>query len=218
MVAVLRNLRGLSHVAGAVKVLAEPDLYEMLLRVYLPILFPLTFLIVLLARTVDAAFGWAPVLPTPLNFVVAGALFAAGALVWVYTYATLIKVGDGSPAPVVRRTQRLVTSGIYAYCRNPSVHGKLLGFLAVGVAIGSPTFVYVLAPFILVVSLLEKVVRQEPQLIEVFGDEYLAYRDQVPLFVPLPGLYRSLRRRGLLPLSGLERLLEQRRGPSNGSA
>lgn len=183
------------RVSTSVKVLREPDLYQMILRVYLPILFPLTFLICLGAVKLDAFMGWQSLLPAPMNYVAAAILLVTGAGLWLATYATLVFGGDGSPAPVVRRTQKLVTWGIYAYCRNPSVHGKLLGFLAVGFAVNSPSFVYVLAPLILALSLIEKVVRQEPQLIEVFGDDYLAYRERVPLFLPFPRLYRWWRRR-----------------------
>lgn len=182
------------RILGAVGVLAEPDLYQMILRVYLPILFPLTFLICLAALRLDAALGLSPLVAAEARLWVAAGLFALGSAVWIGSYATLVFGGDGSPAPVVRRTQRLVTHGIYAYCRNPSVHGKLLGFLAVGVALGSASFCLILAPLILAVSLWEKVARQEPQLIEVFGEEYLAYRERVPLFLPFPGLYRWMKR------------------------
>jgi len=54
----------------------------------------------------------------------------------------------------------------------------------VGVALNSFTFVVILAPLLLAGSLVEKVVRQEPQLIEIFGEEYLAYQKEVPLFFP----------------------------------
>jgi len=44
-------------------------------------------------------------------------------------------------------------------------------------------------------SLFEKVWRQEPQLIDVFGEEYVKYRNEVPLFIPwkllIPGFFRS---------------------------
>ena len=53
-----------------------------------------------------------------------------------------------------------------------------------GVALNSFTFVAILAPLLLAGSLVEKVVRQEPQLIEIFGDEYLVYQKEVPLFFP----------------------------------
>ena len=85
---------------------------------------------------------------------------------------------------MVGRGQRLVVSGIYAYCRNPSIWGKLIGVLSVGIALNSFTFCFILVPALLCLSLIEKVWRQEPQLVEVFGPDYEVYRKQVPLFVP----------------------------------
>jgi protein-S-isoprenylcysteine O-methyltransferase Ste14 len=54
----------------------------------------------------------------------------------------------------------------------------------VGFVLNSPTFCFVLVPALLAGSLVEKVVRQEPQLIAIFGADYEAYRREVPLFVP----------------------------------
>ena len=172
------------RVRSILEVLREPDLYQMVIRIYFPILFPLTFLIVLVARMLDRALGFGPLFVSPMNYTAALVSFVAGALLWAYTYAVLVFGGDGSPSPAIRRTQRLVTWGIYARCRNPSIHGKLLGVLAVGFLCNSPAFVFILVPLLLTGSLIEKVWRQEPVLIEIFGDEYQEYRKRVPLFIP----------------------------------
>lgn len=171
--------------AGAVRVVFTPQILLMVTKVYIPFLFPLTFLISMLALYLDEVLGFGSgLLPTPTNYWVAGALMASGLAFVGVTYAELVFEGKGSPSPTAGRTLRLVRSGIYAYSRNPSVIGKLLGFLSVGVALNSFTFVVVLAPLLLAGSLVEKVVRQEPQLIEIFGDEYESYRREVPLFFP----------------------------------
>ena len=79
-----------------------------------------------------------------------------------------------------------MVSGIYAYCRNPSIWGKLVGVLSVGIALNSFSFCCVLVPALLSVSLIEKVWRQEPQLVEVFGD------DASPMLMPrTPGQRRA---------------------------
>ena len=83
-----------------------------------------------------------------------------------------------------------MTTGIYAWCRNPSIWGKLLGVVAVGFALNSFAFCFIIVPLLLAGSLVEKVVRQEPQLIEIFGEEYIAYRREVPLFVPWKIVFR----------------------------
>lgn len=171
--------------AGAVRVVFTPQILLMVTKVYIPFLFPLTFLISMLALWLDAQLGFgAGLIPGPANYYVAGGLMAIGLGFVGVTYAELVFEGKGSPSPTAGRTLHLVRSGIYAYSRNPSVIGKLLGFLSVGVALNSFTFVVILAPLLLTGSLIEKVVRQEPQLIEIFGEEYEAYRREVPLFFP----------------------------------
>ncbi len=164
--------------------LLSPPILSMVCKVYIPVLFPLTFLIALCALKLDEILGFSPFLPMPGNWAVAAASMGAGGLLWIYTYAVLVRRGEGSPSPTAGRTQKLVTSGIYAYSRNPSLYGKLLGVLAVGFALNSLSFCVILVPLLLAGSLTEKVLRQEPQLIEVFGDDYLRYRREVPLFVP----------------------------------
>lgn len=165
----------------------------MVAKVYIPVLFPLTFLIALTALKLDGLLGsltgavWIAegFLPAaPINQAIAAITFVIGVIAWLLTYEQLVNKGEGSPSPTAGRTRKLVVSGIYAYCRNPSVWGKLIGVVAVGFFLNSFSFCFILVPALLSVSLIEKVWRQEPQLVEVFGPDYLQYQDQVPLFVP----------------------------------
>ncbi len=165
-------------------VIKEPDLYLLVLRIYFPILFPMTFFFLLGATKVDDALGWTRLVEPPANVVVGSALFLAGATLWLYTYHVFVYGGQGSPSPSIRRTTRLVTWSIYARCRNPSVLGKLLGVLGVGIIVNSPAFTLGFVPVLLAGSLVEKVWRQEPVLVDVFGEAYLEYRKRVPLIVP----------------------------------
>jgi len=168
-----------------VRVALSGPIVGMVTKVYIPVLFPLTFLIALAALKLDALLGFdAGFLPSPANFGVAAASFVVGAVWWIWVYTQLVTEGAGSPSPTAGRTTKLARTGIYAYCRNPSVHGKLLGVLAVGFALNSFSFCFLLVPMLLAGSLVEKVVCQEPQLIEVFGEEYIRYREEVPLFIP----------------------------------
>lgn len=167
-----------------VRVALSPPILLMVSKVYVPVLFPLTGLIALGALALDRALGLGPFLPEPANLVVAAVSLALGLVVVGISYAELVREGKGSPSPTAGRTVRLVRTGVYAYCRNPSVHGKLLGVLAVGFALNSPSFCFILVPALLAGSLIEKVWRQEPQLVAIFGEEYEKYRREVPLFIP----------------------------------
>ncbi len=181
---------------SVIKAATRPTILNMVAKVYIPVLFPLTFLIALSAVKIDHWLGFdAGFLPEPANFVVAGASLVLGAVLWLWTYEQLTRLGEGSPSPTAGRTQKLATTGIYAHSRNPSIFGKLLGVLSVGFALNSVSFCFILVPLLLAGSLIEKVVRQEPQLVDVFGEEYERYRQEVPLFIPwklmLPSRPRS---------------------------
>lgn len=182
----------MSVVTGIIRAGLRPSIVNMVAKVYIPTLFPLTFLIGLTALWLDGVLGFGDgFLPRPANLALAGVSFVGGAIFWLWTYEQLTRLGDGSPSPTAGRTLKLVRTGIYAHCRNPSVWGKLAGVLAVGFALNSLSFCFILVPLLLTGSLIEKVWRQEPQLVEVFGEEYERYRRDVPLFVPwkifLPG-------------------------------
>ena len=173
------------------KTFFRSEISMMVAKVYIPVLFPLTFLICLLAVHCDSVLKMSPLFPTPTNFIVAGLSFVLGAFLWLWTYEQLSRLGEGSPSPTAGRTLKLVKTGIYAYSRNPSLFGKLLGFLAVGFALNSFSFCCILTPLLLTGSLIEKVWRQEPQLVDIFGDEYLEYQRTVPLFIPWTFFLRS---------------------------
>lgn len=173
-----------SLLASAFRVVRTPQILLMVAKVYVPVLFPLTFLIALTSLRIDVALARPSFLPSPLNYGLAVVSLLAGLGIVGVSYAELVFVGAGSPSPTAGRTMRLVRSGIYAYSRNPSVIGKLLGVLAVGLALNSFAFCCILVPLLLTGSLLEKVWRQEPVLVEIFGEEYERYRAEVPLFFP----------------------------------
>jgi len=169
----------------AIRVLLTPQILLMVAKVYIPVLFPLTFLILLLARWLDGILGFqGGFLPTPYQYVLAVASFVLGFSIWSVAYASIVFEGKGSPSPTAGRTQQLVTTGIYSLCRYPSVWGKLFGVWAVGLALNSFTFTVILVPLLLAGSLFEKQWRQEPQNEAIFGDAYVRYSQKVPFFFP----------------------------------
>lgn len=171
-------------VAAAIRVLFTREIFLLVAKVYIPVLFPLTFFIALLALQVDRWLGFPPLLSPPWHLVAAAGTFGAGFAIWAISYASIVFEGKGSPTPTAGRTQQLVTTGIYALCRYPSVHGKFLGVLAVGLVLRSLSFCLIIAPLLLAGSLVEKAWRQEPQNEAVFGEAWRQYRQAVPFFIP----------------------------------
>lgn len=186
--------RILNMAAGVFRVVQTPQILLMVSKVYIPVLFPVTFGIAMASMALDEVLGFKNgFLPTPANYVVAAISLVLGLVVVGVSYAELVFQGDGSPSPTAGRTMKLVTSGIYRYCRNPSVHGKLLGVLSVGFVLNSFSFCFILIPILLAGSLYEKVWRQEPQLVAIFGKEYEDYQKKVPLFIPWGLVFPSKR-------------------------
>ena len=194
----------MASVRSVLNVAFSPPILLMVAKVYIPVLFPATFLIALASVKLDGVLAGATGLTlfeaflpgAPVNYAIAAVTFVIGLVSWLLTYEQLVNKGEGSPSPTAGRTRKLVVNGIYAYCRNPSVWGKLIGVLAVGFALNSFSFCFILIPVLLAISLVEKVWRQEPQLVEVFGDDYLQYQEQVPLFVPWGLIFPSRKFQG----------------------
>lgn len=104
---------------------------------------------------------------------------------WAYSY--LHFVGLGSPVEAfqvaLHPTQQLVTTGPYAYSRNPMFLGVLFLLLAVALNGRSVTGLLLL-PIILLVGLEYIRAYEEPALRKRFGDEYKQYRRSVPALIP----------------------------------
>ena len=114
--------------------------------------------------------------------VAGGILLAAGVVVLLNAFGRFVIEGVGTPAPVAP-TERLVVGGLYRYVRNPM-------YLAVGATIagqalllGRPVLFAELAVFaVAVVSFVR--LYEEPHLSRSYGEQYEAYRSEVPGWWP----------------------------------
>lgn len=128
---------------------------------------------------------WLP-LAARLEIFVLCILLGGGILVWSYTY--LVLEGGGGPVPPFSaNTRRLVTSGPYAYVRHPSIWGKIIGVVGLGVLFGSPTFLAIIIPLLLTWSLGSNMRNQDAEMEAAFGDEFRAWRNRTPRLVPRLG-------------------------------
>ncbi len=149
----------------------------------------------------DRALGFGPVMARPVSLILAAAamLFGIFWVLWAHSY--LLFVGKGVPLEVfgwaIHPTRVLVTTGPYAYTRNPLALGLL--FILLGVAcLRSSISGLVLIPIITVLMLAYLAEFEEKALATRFGDDYANYRRGVPLLFPrlrayvhVPGGVRS---------------------------
>lgn len=90
-----------------------------------------------------------------------------------------------------RGENRLVTDGLYAYVRHPQYTGLFIALFGEGVVHWPTLFSIGLFPVIvLVYTWLAR--REEQQVLKQFGEEYLVYQQQVPMFIPRWGQWRRL--------------------------
>ena len=112
--------------------------------------------------------------------------FGAPLLLWGYLQYRLsgsyrTRLGGGGPG-FRNPPERLVTSGIFAYTRNPMYLGHLI--YLTGLAITLRSYVGLALIVAHIPWFQQRVRRDERRLRELFGDEYAVYKDQVKRWVP----------------------------------
>ncbi len=145
--------------------------------------FPLTiyFLARFFGLDIEWAEGgnlWAQLFGTPLAHIVSMVIGYSIA----FSGATL--VADGwRQVHRASREGRLVTDGIYARVRHPQYTGLFLIVFGEGV-VHWPTILSVIAFPVIVVAYTVLARKEERRMVAEFGDEYLEYRHNVPMFIP----------------------------------
>jgi len=114
----------------------------------------------------------------PYQTTAAVALIVLGIGVAAWGLRSFARAGT-TPNPVhPGRATRLVTSGPYAFTRNPMYVGDAIALLGVAVWSGSGLSLLALAAFIAFIDR-SQIATEEKALLGIFGDEYAAYRKRV---------------------------------------
>jgi protein-S-isoprenylcysteine O-methyltransferase Ste14 len=108
---------------------------------------------------------------------------AIGLLILLWTVLTQFIVGRGGPVPTAP-TKELITTGPYAYCRNPLHLGVIFYYFAFGSFLGNLTIglVCIVLEIILLVAYVKGI--EEKELALRFGQEYLEYKKNTPFLIP----------------------------------
>ena len=133
----------------------------------------------------SVAFGFGLAAPLDVVVGVAGAaLLVSGAALWLRTVTLLSRIGKGCAPPLgTRRRQASSSRGPYRHVRNPMIAGVIAALLGEGLLLGSPG-ILVWAGAVFAVNAIWFPLLEEPELERKFGEDYRAYRQQVPRWVP----------------------------------
>ncbi len=89
-----------------------------------------------------------------------------------------------------RQQNRLVTDGLYRFVRHPQYTGLFIGLFGEGVVHWPTLFSVAVLPLIVFAYFL-LARSEEKKVIAQFGDEYRAYRQRVPMFIPRRGQWED---------------------------
>ena len=109
-------------------------------------------------------------------------LALVGFALWLWATVELVARGWGTPLPL-DPPQHLVTSGPYAWIRNPMHVGLVALLVGIALLFRSPAFFLYTVGIVAVVLAYVRWV-EDPSLERRFGEQYLSYRDRVSGWVP----------------------------------
>lgn len=118
-----------------------------------------------------------------LELILAAILGTLGLLILLWSLLTQWKAGRGGPVPIAP-TQKLITTGPYAYCRNPLQLGQLFYYFAFGTILGNLTIGLVCVVLEIIVGTAYLKGIEEKELALRFEQEYLAYKKNTPFLIP----------------------------------
>jgi len=110
------------------------------------------------------------------------ALIAAGFALWLWTVRLFARVGRGTLAPW-DPTRSLVAEGPYRHLRNPMITAVLAVLAGEAALFGSPPLLIWFAAFF-AINCAFFWLYEEPGLERRFGDDYRAYKRNVPRWLP----------------------------------
>ena len=141
-----------------------------------------TTIFIIAALTLDTWLGLPKIITIPNSFYIATPILLVGILVTGWSIIHFLKA-KGTPVPV-NPPPRLVTTGPYAYTRNPMLTGIFILLIGIGVMFGSISLTFIFTPLYILVNTWELKEIEEPELIQRLGEEYVAYRNKTPMFIP----------------------------------
>ncbi len=144
--------------------------------------FGLSVLLVFASLWLDKFLTVQLLLPIPIKIFLSVLLLVIGATLCLRTVYSFVRA-KGSPVPL-NPPQRLVTTGLYSWARNPMTTGWIIMMFGVGVLLDSFSLISIFTPLFLLINILYLKTIEEKEMEKKFGQEYLKYKGSVPMFIP----------------------------------
>ena len=141
-----------------------------------------TGMFVILAVLVDQWLSFLWPLSNGLSWLIAAPLMTIGVGVTAWSAFHFLKV-KGTPVPF-NPPPTLVMTGPYQFVRNPMLTGVFLLLFGIGFAINSLSLVVLFTPLFVLANVWELKEIEEPELVKRLGEDYVAYQQRTPMFIP----------------------------------
>ena len=142
----------------------------------------LSALFVFASLWLDRFLPWHLSLPTYTNILLSVPLLVIGAILSLGTVYSFLRA-RGSPVPL-NPPRRLVVSGLYSRVRNPMLLGWIIMLFGVGILFNSISLIFIFTPLFILLNVLYLKTVEEREMEKKFGQEYLKYKESVPMFIP----------------------------------
>ena len=109
-------------------------------------------------------------------------LLGLGWFICGWTFLTFIRT-KGTPVPF-NPPPKLITSGLYAYVRNPMLLGLFIFLMGLGILLGSLSLIFIFTPLFILINVLYLKAIEEKEMEKKFGMQYLEYKKKVSMFIP----------------------------------
>ena len=137
---------------------------------------------VIVSLLVDKPLPIQLLMPKPVTLSISVPLLTIGGIMVLWTYYRFFKA-RGTPIPV-EPPKNLVTTGLYAYVRNPMHLGWFIFLFGLGVFLNSFSLIFIFTPLFILVHVFYVRTIEEKELEKKFGEQYLEYKESVPMFIP----------------------------------
>lgn len=137
---------------------------------------------VIIAIITDRLLNLPGLLPDEARIPLSVLILLSGIIVTAWSVYHFVKV-KGTPVPI-NPPPVVVKTGPYLHARNPMLTGVFMLLFGIGFAVNSFSLIIFFTPLFILINVWELKRIEEPELIKRFGNEYIEYKNQTPMFLP----------------------------------